>query len=43
MPIRYARLFLKDLEPYDLNGKELSAQEVLEVKVKDWEKITANR
>ncbi|RMX57790.1 hypothetical protein pdam_00006779 [Pocillopora damicornis] len=28
---------------YDLNGKELSAQETLLFKVKDWEKITANR
>ena len=34
--------FLKDFE-YDLNGKELSAQETLEVKVKDWEKIGPNR
>lgn len=32
----------KDFE-YDLNGKELSAQETLEVKVKDWEKIGPNR
>ncbi|KAJ7336518.1 hypothetical protein OS493_011728 [Desmophyllum pertusum] len=28
---------------YDLNGKELSAQETLLIKVKDWEKVTANR
>lgn len=33
---------LKEFE-YDLNGKELSAQETLQVKIKDYEKITANR
>lgn len=40
--MKYCLLFVKEFE-YDLNGKELSAQETLLFKVKDWEKITANR
>lgn len=40
--MRVTVCFMQEFE-YDLNGQELSAQETLSLKVKDWEKITPNR